>query len=141
MSREAAQRLAADPKPRASLRGSLRSLATIVAGPQARRILAADPLLGPVYRGLVDAVPERAKRLLGSRAPSGALPVASAAPGFDRHLLGVQLRAVRHSCDAAREALSWQPALDFAASMDAAEAWYRATHGFGTASWRALQAL
>jgi nucleoside-diphosphate-sugar epimerase len=144
VTREEARRLAADPKPRASLSGSLRSVATILAGAEARRILAADPLLGPLYRGVAAAVPERARRLLRGAAPSAPPAPASASagsPAFDRHLLGVQLRAVRHSCEAARATLGWKPALDFDASMDATEAWYRVTHGFGTPSWKALLEL
>jgi hypothetical protein len=48
---------------------------------------------------------------------------------------------VRHASDAAREALRFAPALDFDASLQATEAWYRITHGLDTPSWRALQAL
>ena len=143
LTREEAQRFTAGPVRRASLAGSLRSLATIALGPEARRILAADPLLGPAYRSVTEAVPEGVKRLLRSRRGGAPEAARSGAPAarFDKHLLGVQLRAVRHASEAAREALRFQPALDFDGSIEATLAWYRVTHGFGTPSWEALQAL
>jgi nucleoside-diphosphate-sugar epimerase len=143
ISREEARTLTADPAPRASLAGTLRTLGSVVAGPNARALVAADPLLGPVYRRVIDSVPDAAKRRLRSLAGGGrqSPPAAPRPARHDLHLLGVQLRAVRHDCSAARTVLGYRPALGFDTSMDAFERWYRITHGFGTPSWAALRAL
>ncbi|MDH3686755.1 MAG: NAD-dependent epimerase/dehydratase family protein [Myxococcales bacterium] len=142
LSRDEATRLTAQVEPRASFGASLRTLGSILTGPATRRALADDPLIGRAYALASGAVPESLKRRIPGRRPA-ANPAAraSATTAFDRHLLEVQLRAIRHDCKDAREQLGYRPALDFDGSMRAFASWYRATHGFGTDSWAALRQL
>jgi nucleoside-diphosphate-sugar epimerase len=142
LSREEATRLASQPTPPASLGATLRTIGSILTGPATRRALAGDPLIGRAYAVASTALPEWVKRRIPGRRPPAA-PEARAEPSsrHERHLLEVQLRAIRHDCSDAKKALDYRPALDFDRSIEAFAAWYRVTHGFGTESWAALQQL
>ena len=145
--RDEARRLTHSEAPRASLRRSLRSVASIVAAPRTRAILSRDPLIGRVYRGIAGVVPDglkrRVRRMGGPPGTLPPLPQNGSAPAgpWDPHLLQVQLRAVRHSNDAATEVLGYRPALGFGRSMEVFERWYRTTHGHGDEAWEAFRAL
>lgn len=130
--------------PRASLGCSLRTLASILVAPHTRSILSQDPLIGKMYRWVAGATPEALKRRMrrvNERPRAMSTTSEVDAQIWDTHLLQVQLRAVRHSNDAAVEVLGYRPALNFERSMDAFESWYHKTYGYGDDSWEAFRAL
>ena len=73
----------------------------------------------------------------------GPLRADSTAPGpaLNARLCRQQLRGVRHSCDAARAALGYEPPITFVHSMHAFRVWYRSQHGMDTAAWPLLREL
>ena len=142
VTRGEAQAITTVPVKRASLSSTLRSVGSIIAGPSTRAILREDPLLYGGYGFLNERLPESAKRRLKTLLGPGPEPARQTrAETTDAELLKVQLRAVRHSCEAAKSVLGYQPALSFAESMDAFLLWYRVTHGSEGDSWPALVQL
>ncbi len=142
VTRGQAQAITTVPVKRGSLSGTLRSVGSIIAGPSTGAILREDPFLSGGYRFLNERLPERAKRRLKALLGPRREPARQVrAERFDADLLRVQLRAVRHSSEAAKSVLAYQPALSFGESMEAFFLWYTVTHGFESDSWSALGQL
>jgi len=113
-----------------------RRMKRLVASNQVRTILQEDPLITKLFQltksGMGFLPPSARERLDGIlRPPKRRRPHAAAHPPYDERLCRLQLRGLRHACDRAREVLGYRPEVSFARSMEAFQAWYRATHGWG----------
>ncbi len=138
---ESARRIAEASVPRPSLAGSARRLAAHLTSPAFRELVKGDPLLGgaaaKALRALRVHAPRLAARLVGSAPTAAAEP----APAWDAWSARAQSLSVRFSGERARRVLGFAPERSFAQSMAAFGAWYRATHGFGSADWPLLREL
>ncbi len=121
---------AATPKP-----STIRTFKRLISSREVLNILREDPLLQRSYLlaqrlgGIVS--PALVRRLKAQVSPPPRIARQSPSPRYDKHLVSLQLRGVRHTCDRARAVLNYTPELSFAASMQAFATWYRRTHGWG----------
>ena len=113
-----------------------RTFKRLAASREVSSILREDPMIrgsyllarrvaGLISPALVDSLRARVNpppRITRQRAPSP----------YDRQLLALQLRGVRHVCNRARAVLHYSPEISFAQSMEVFATWYRGTHGWGS---------
>jgi nucleoside-diphosphate-sugar epimerase len=114
---------------------SVRTLLGQLASPASREVLVQDPLIKAIYRGIAERLPPTAEqrfRSFGS-AQHSAPPAPVPSPYQD--LLQVQLRARSFSCEKAKRVLGYEPQFGLRGSIDAFEAWYRVTLGWGSDAW------
>jgi len=112
-----------------------RRMKRLIASHQVRTILQEDPLITKLFqltRSGIRFLPGSAReRLDGILRPPKRRRPRAVHPAFDERLCRLQLRGLRHACDRAREVLGYRPEVSFAGSMEAFQAWYRTTNGWG----------
>ncbi|HEY3968496.1 MAG TPA: NAD-dependent epimerase/dehydratase family protein [Planctomycetaceae bacterium] len=130
ISRAEAQRILASPeRPRGSLLGTLRFLASR----DTRTVLRRDPILASVEsfasRMIRRIKPHDAGR--GGRKPvrSNIHSALADSNSFDRLFLARQLRGVRHSSQRAQDRISYRPEVTFERSMSRFSAWHAEVSG------------
>ena len=112
-----------------------RTLKRLAASREVNEILREDALVRQMYQLAQKAggwlSPRIQQRLRARVNPPPGISRQAAQPRYDKRLLTLQLRGVRHACDRARAVLGYTPELSFAQSMEAFGIWYRRTHGWG----------